>query len=162
MKQEVVLSSALRCQPRERLLEPPSGKAERRSGVVLSEHEQRLLEQMEQAFRVECPDLDASLDGRRSRRERLRLGVAVLIVLAGVVVLLVGVVVPVVWLGVAGFVVMLAGSVFGFVGGRSVGVDDVALSGGGGLMSRLEGRRRRRRRRGGDPDDDRGGLPARV
>ena len=75
---------------------------------MLSEHEQRLLEQMEQAFRVECPDLDASLDGRRGPRARLRLGVAVLIVLAGVVVLLVGVVVPVVWLGVAGFVVMLA------------------------------------------------------
>lgn len=127
---------------------------------VLSEHEQRLLDQMERALGVEDPDLDASLSGRRLRVKRARLGAAVVIVLFGVVLLLAGVVVPVVWVGVLGFAVMVAGALSAFFGGGR----SVECPGRVGLRARL-GDRWRAHLEG--PEDDgegggEGGLPARI
>lgn len=82
------------------------------TAVPLSEHEQRLLEQMEKALYAEDPKFATSLKstpGARAARGRAALGVLVL--LAGMGLLLGGVATTVALLGVAGFVVMLAGGI---------------------------------------------------
>lgn len=80
--------------------------------MALSDHEQRLLEQMEKALYAEDPKFATSLrsaPGARAARGRAALGV--LAILAGLGLLLAGVGTAVIALGVLGFVVMLVGSV---------------------------------------------------
>ncbi len=78
--------------------------------MPLSEHEQRLLEQMEKALYAEDPKFATSLrSSGAASRSRAALGVLVL--LAGLGILLAGVAMPMALVGVAGFVVMLAGAV---------------------------------------------------
>jgi protein-S-isoprenylcysteine O-methyltransferase Ste14 len=86
--------------------------------VPLSEHEQRLLEQIERALYAEDPKFASTVRGGRlrkpTRRRRLQ-GVALFVV--GLVLLVVGVAVPQLWLGsfpvlsVVGFLMMLGGAV---------------------------------------------------
>jgi protein-S-isoprenylcysteine O-methyltransferase Ste14 len=87
--------------------------------VPLSEHEQRLLEQIERALYAEDPKFASTVRGGRlrkpTRRRRLQ-GVALFVV--GLVLLVVGVAVPQLWLAssfpvlsVVGFLVMLGGAV---------------------------------------------------
>jgi hypothetical protein len=86
--------------------------------VALSEHEQRLLEQIERALYAEDPKFASTVRGGRlrkpTRRRRLQ-GVALFLV--GLVLLVVGVAVPQLWLGsfpvlsVVGFLMMLGGAV---------------------------------------------------
>jgi fatty acid desaturase len=82
--------------------------------VPLSEHEQRLLEQIEQALYAEDPKFASIYQGNdiRShyRRRVVRASVGLVI---GVALLLAGVVIPLIPLGVAGFIVMLAAASFG-------------------------------------------------
>jgi len=78
--------------------------------VPLSEHEQRLLDQIERALYAEDPKFASSLnssDLRSHARRKLRRSVAVLVVGA---LLLVGIVVNV-WLPVAGIVLMFIGAI---------------------------------------------------
>src|SRR5688572_17847624 len=97
--------------------------------VPLSEHEQRLLEQIERALYAEDPKFASTVRGGRlrkpTRRRRLQ-GVAVFVV--GLVLLVVGVAVPQLWLAssfpvlsVVGFLAMLGGAVLAVtaVGGAS-------------------------------------------
>ena len=80
--------------------------------MPLSEHEQRLLEQMEKALYAEDPKFATSLrsaPGARAARGRAALGV--LAVLAGLGLLLAGVATTIIAVGVLGFVVMLVGAV---------------------------------------------------
>ena len=80
--------------------------------MPLSEHEQRLLEQMEKALYAEDPKFATSLKstpGARAARGRAALGV--LAVLAGMGLLVAGVATTFIAFGVLGFVVMLVGSV---------------------------------------------------
>ena len=80
--------------------------------MPLSEHEQRLLEQMEKALYAEDPKFATSLrsaPGARAARGRAALGV--LGILAGLGLLIAGVATTIIALGVLGFVVMLVGSV---------------------------------------------------
>jgi Protein of unknown function (DUF3040) len=80
--------------------------------MPLSEHEQRLLEQMEKALYAEDPKFATSLrstPGSRAARGRAALGV--MAVLAGLGLLLAGVATTIIAFGVLGFVVMLVGSV---------------------------------------------------
>lgn len=80
--------------------------------MPLSEHEQRLLEQMEKALYAEDPKFATTLrstPGARAARGRAALGV--LAILAGLGLLIAGVATTVIVLGVLGFVVMLVGSV---------------------------------------------------
>jgi hypothetical protein len=80
--------------------------------MPLSEHEQRLLEQMEKALYAEDPKFATSLrssPGTRAARGRAALGV--LTFLAGLGLLLAGVGTTIIALGVVGFVAMLIGSV---------------------------------------------------
>ncbi len=83
--------------------------------MPLSEHEQRLLAQMEQALYAEDPtfanNLRTTSAGRASRG---RAAVGVLAVLGGMGLVLAGVTTMIVALGVVGFVVMLVGAVIAF------------------------------------------------
>lgn len=79
--------------------------------MPLSEEELRLLEQMERALVAEDPKLASTLRGtswRASARRRSILAGCAFIV--GVAVLMTGAVLQQTWLGIAGFVVMLASS----------------------------------------------------
>jgi len=127
--------------------------------VPLSEHEQRLLEQMERALYAEDPKFASSLQKplfRRASRGRLIGGV--LLALAGIGLLVVGVAVKMPIVGVLGFVAMLGGVVLAFTGsGRETSAPANAegaaaapkqskqQSSGGGFMGRMEERWRHRR-----------------
>jgi predicted tellurium resistance membrane protein TerC len=89
--------------------------------VPLSEHEQRLLEQMERALYAEDPKFVSSLRGTdlRSHYRRRALASAVGFVL-GVVLLMTGVVSQVWIVGVFGFVLMLASALFAVTSWRKV------------------------------------------
>jgi hypothetical protein len=133
--------------------------------VPLSEHEQRLLEQMEQALYAEDPKFATSLrstSGGRASRGRAALGILVLI--TGVAMLMGGVIVPLIPLGVAGFVIMTIGATLAYLGLRSRpaapaetadGAPETPHGGGqrapkqsSGFMNNLEDRWRKRRDQG--------------
>lgn len=97
--------------------------------MPLSEHEQRLLEQIERALYAEDPKFASTVRGGRlrkpTRRRRVQ-GVAVFVV--GLVLLVVGVAVPQLWLAssfpvlsVIGFLVMLGGAVLAVTSVGSTG-----------------------------------------
>ncbi len=80
--------------------------------MPLSEHEQKMLEQMEQALAAEDPRFASSMKGARSRSAlRRRYLFGALGVLVGLAVVLVGVNTAV-WVGVIGFVVMVVGAAY--------------------------------------------------
>ena len=89
--------------------------------MPLSEHEQRLLEQMERALYAEDPKFVSSLRGTdlRSHYRRRALASAVGFIL-GVVLLMTGVVSTVWIVGVFGFVLMLASALFAVTSWRKV------------------------------------------
>lgn len=79
--------------------------------MPLSEREQRLLEQMEQALSAEDPKLVSTLSGTTSTTARRpRTVVSILIILAGVAVLFTGLIAQMPPVGVVGFVIALAGT----------------------------------------------------
>lgn len=79
--------------------------------MPLSEHEQRLLDQMEQALYSEDPKFASSLRGGGMRRiappNKRKLVLGLVGILAGIGLLLAGVITRLVPIGVAGFLVML-------------------------------------------------------
>jgi hypothetical protein len=81
--------------------------------VPLSEHEQRMLEQMERALYAEDPKFATALEGSELRRyTRKRVYQATAGFLVGVALLMAGVVAPQIWVSVVGFLVMLGCAVF--------------------------------------------------
>ncbi len=130
--------------------------------MPLSEHEQRLLDQMERALYAEDPKFATSLisaNGVRASRGRAALGV--LGVLVGLGLILAGVSSTMIALGVGGFALMLIGAVIAYSAFRvpSATVDqepgaqapaaqqqDPKSSG---FMDRLEDRWRKRNDEGG-------------
>ena len=95
--------------------------------MPLSDHEQRLLEQMEQALLAEDPKFATAMRGADLRRRyRRRAVVAGLIFVVGVVMLMTGAVTQVIPLGVAGFVVMLGSSWYAVTSWRRVPLTDPA------------------------------------
>ncbi len=137
--------------------------------MPLSEHEQRLLEQMEQALYAEDPKFATSLrntSGGRASRGRAALGVIVF--LGGVAMLLGGAIIPLIPLGVAGFAVMVLGALITYLGlrpGPATSADAETPSGEvptagrtakpkptSGFMDRLEDRWQRRREQGPGQD----------
>lgn len=132
--------------------------------MPLSEHEQRLLEQMEQALYAEDPKFATSLrSASAARAHRGKAALGVLVFLAGVGLLLGGAIVPLVPLGVGGFAVMVVGALLGYLGFRpgpaATEVQATADAGptatqarapkrSGGFMDRLEDRWHRRRDQG--------------
>ena len=136
--------------------------------MPLSEHEQRLLEQMERALYAEDPKFASALEGTGLRAHtRRRLWQAVAGFLAGVALLMGGLIAQLVWVSVVGFVVMVAFVVLAAANWR--GTRRLALvdprtgrpaepakrrrtrlrrgraSGGGGVVDRMEQRWQRRR-----------------
>ena len=94
--------------------------------MPLSDHEQKLLAQMEQALYAEDPKFATSLrGGRRGVRSTTRVTVGVVALLLGLVTLVVGIVAfsgnlaLQLTVAVTGFVVMFAGAVIAVTGGSS-------------------------------------------
>ncbi|HEX7353440.1 MAG TPA: DUF3040 domain-containing protein [Mycobacteriales bacterium] len=82
--------------------------------MPLSEHEQRQFELIERALYADDPKFAAAVRRREPAAVgRRRLAVAALTVLLGVGTLLAGVILPLWYVGVAGFVVMLGGALLG-------------------------------------------------
>ena len=129
--------------------------------MPLSEHEQRLLEQMERALMAEDPKFATSLRHGSTGADRRRIVGGVVGALVGMGLLLAGVSTNIVVIGVLGFIVML-GSVFLVVSGLRAapqksengatpakGAAKKAPKGSGGFMSRFEQRWQDRNRRDG-------------
>ena len=131
--------------------------------MPLSEHEQRLLEQMERALYAEDPKFATSLrsaNGVRASRGRAALGV--LGVLVGLGLVLAGVSTTVIALGVGGFALMLVGAVIAYSAFRAPSATIIEQEPGtqapaaqpqgpksSGFMDRLEDRWRKRNEEGG-------------
>jgi hypothetical protein len=80
--------------------------------VPLSEHEQQLLEQMEQALYAEDPKFASQMQGAGARASaRRRMAIGVVGVVAGLVLVLVGVNTTM-WIGAVGFAVMVGAVAF--------------------------------------------------
>ena len=82
--------------------------------MPLSEHEQRVLEQMEKALYAEDPRLATQLKrtasvGGAGGLDRRRLAVGVLVALAGLALVVGGVMSQLIWLGAIGFLGMVLG-----------------------------------------------------
>ncbi|MFM8772876.1 MAG: DUF3040 domain-containing protein [Actinomycetota bacterium] len=129
--------------------------------MPLSEHEQRLLEQMERALYAEDPKFATSLRSGPGRASRGRAALGVLVLFAGVAMLMVGVNLPASALGVAGFVVMIIGAALAYSGlrgrpaaegttaeGAAPAASAKAPKQSSGFMNKLEDRWRRRRDEG--------------
>jgi hypothetical protein len=81
--------------------------------VPLSEHEQRLLEQMERALYAEDPKFASSLRGRDPRSNfRRRIVLAGIGLVVGVILLMTGLVAKIIPVSVLGFLVMLTSAFF--------------------------------------------------
>jgi hypothetical protein len=88
--------------------------------VPLSEHEQRLLEQIERALVDDDPKFASTVrTGDRRQKARRKLQAAVVLVVVGLAVLIGGAVLPSVLLGVLGFLVMFGGAVLGILNYRT-------------------------------------------
>ena len=115
--------------------------------MPLSEHEQRLLEQIERALVDDDPKFASSVrtgDRRQKARRKLQLGV--LFVVVGLAVLVGGAVAPSVVLGVIGFLVMFGGAALGVLNYKSAtgAVEGGAAAGGAGPAGRGRSGRRGR------------------
>lgn len=139
--------------------------------MPLSEEEQRMLEQLEQALAAEDPKFASTLRGSsaKSRHRRMAFLSAGVFVL-GIVLLMTGVIMPQTVVSVIGFVLMLGGAYFGLTAWRrstqpeplyAVGSPEKAKTrskpaarsrqrqvASGSFMERLEERWRRRRESG--------------
>ena len=83
--------------------------------MALSEYEQKMLEQLEAQLRDEDPKLAESFQPvRQVSLKRLVLGI--FIIVAGLGILVAAVMTTMSWIGIIGFVVMLAGAVYMFSG----------------------------------------------
>ena len=139
--------------------------------MPLSDHEQRLLEQMERALYAEDPKFATTMRGADLRRRyRRRAVVAAFVFVIGIVLLMTGAVSKTTPLGVAGFVVMLGSAWYAVTSWRRVPADGeigtfdaatgekaqasrskpsrTAAARRRGFMERMEERWRRRRERG--------------
>jgi hypothetical protein len=131
--------------------------------VPLSDHEQRLLEQMERALYQEDPKFASSLRSGQGSIDRKRLLTGAGIVVLGLVAVVAGVAIPFAPLGVLGFAGMIGGAYWGWqatterkgsgartAAGRSAGGGSPRKTGSSSFMNRMEDRWRRRRESGGN------------
>ncbi|UKY49648.1 DUF3040 domain-containing protein [Streptomyces inhibens] len=131
--------------------------------MPLSEHEQRMLEQMERALYAEDPKFATALEGSGLRTyTRRRVYQAVAGFLVGIALLMAGMVAQQIWISVVGFLVMLGCAVLAVTGWRKApkpGEQHAGAGSGGGaagparrqarqrrsMMNRIEDRWQRRR-----------------
>ncbi len=88
--------------------------------MALSDHEKRMLAEMEAALVAEDPRLVSTLNGRERTPKGSRALLGLASILVGMVVLLAGLVAQIIPVGIAGFLVSLAGLVL-FVSNLSFG-----------------------------------------
>ncbi len=123
--------------------------------MPLSEHEQRLLNQIEQALYAEDPKFASAVRSARTRRWTRRwIVLAVAGVIAGLGVILIGLAAKLVFLGVIGFVLIVASCAYAatMLRGRRVAPDSAGSARSdesskarkSGVRSRMEDRLRRR------------------
>ena len=87
--------------------------------MPLSEEEQRMLEQLEQALAAEDPKFASTLRGRSSRSHHRRVAISAAVgFVIGIVLLMTGAIIEQVPVSVGGFVFMLAGAYFGVTAWR--------------------------------------------
>ncbi|MFB6815560.1 DUF3040 domain-containing protein [Streptomyces sp. NPDC056347] len=124
--------------------------------MPLSEHEQRMLEQMERALYAEDPKFATALEGSGLRTyTRRRVYQAVAGFLVGIALLMAGMVTTLIWISVVGFLVMLGCAVLAVTGWRKAPKPGEHPAAGGGergrsrqrrtVMNRIEQRWQRRR-----------------
>ncbi|WP_329194574.1 MULTISPECIES: DUF3040 domain-containing protein [unclassified Streptomyces] len=114
--------------------------------MPLSEHEQRMLEQMERALYAEDPKFATALEGSGLRTyTRRRVYQAVAGIVVGIALLMTGVIwQSVLWISVVGFLVMLACTVLVVTGWRKAPKPgEQPVSGGAGGSARGQNRQRR-------------------
>ncbi|MEU1160013.1 DUF3040 domain-containing protein [Streptomyces sp. NPDC005921] len=124
--------------------------------MPLSEHEQRMLEQMERALYAEDPKFATALEGSGLRTyTRRRVYQAVAGFLVGIALLIAGMVTLQIWVSVVGFLVMLGCAVLAVTGWRKAPKPGEQPAGGPqarrqsrpkrSMMDRIEERWQRRR-----------------
>ncbi|MFE0698498.1 DUF3040 domain-containing protein [Streptomyces sp. NPDC058872] len=126
--------------------------------MPLSEHEQRMLEQMERALYAEDPKFATALEGSGLRTyTRRRVYQAVAGFLVGIALLMAGMVAQQIWISVVGFLVMLGCAVLAVTGWRKAPKPGEQQTKGGkaadgrqprqrrSMMNRIEERWQRRR-----------------
>ncbi|MEU5309733.1 DUF3040 domain-containing protein [Streptomyces sp. NPDC021562] len=123
--------------------------------MPLSEHEQRMLEQMERALYAEDPKFATALEGNGLRTyTRRRVYQAVAGFLVGIALLMAGMVAQQIWVSVVGFLVMLGCAVLAVTGWRKAPKPGEQPAGGPvrhqvrpkrSVMDRIEERWQRRR-----------------
>ncbi|MEV0265942.1 DUF3040 domain-containing protein [Streptomyces sp. NPDC050617] len=115
--------------------------------MPLSEHEQRMLEQMERALYAEDPKFATALEGSGLRTyTRRRVYQAVAGFLVGIALLMAGMVAQQIWISVVGFLVMLGCAVLAVTGWRKApkpGEQRAAGASGGPAAARRQPRQRR-------------------
>ncbi len=89
--------------------------------MALSEREQKLLQQMEQALYAEDPRFATRIRHATPGKNRTRLLIGGVGVLVGLGLVVLGVLNQMVWLGAAGFVVMVAAGAYAFAPDRRTG-----------------------------------------
>jgi hypothetical protein len=124
--------------------------------VPLSDEEARLLHQLEQSLAAEDPDFASTLRGSKFMAHNRRVAIlAVLGFLGGLVLLFAGAVSAMTWLGVVGFLTMLATAYLFMnawrrgIGGRDEEKTSTSSRPSGSFVDRMEERWQRRR----DGDD---------
>lgn len=115
--------------------------------MPLSEHEQRMLEQMERALYAEDPKFATALEGSGLRTHtRRRVYQAVAGFLVGIALLMAGMVAQQIWISVVGFLVMLGCAVLAVTGWRKApkpGEQAAPGAAEGGQPARRQGKQRR-------------------
>ena len=108
--------------------------------MPLSEHEQRLLEQMERALYAEDPKFASSLRSAGPRPgSRRKAAIGVLAVLTGAALLVTGAATSLVVVGVLGFLVMLVGTTLVISAMRAAPAEAAAAAHGGAAGRRAGG-----------------------
>ncbi|MDI3403028.1 DUF3040 domain-containing protein [Streptomyces cavernicola] len=114
--------------------------------MPLSEHEQRMLEQMERALYAEDPKFATALEGSGLRTHtRRRVYQAVAGFLVGIALLMAGMVAQQIWISVVGFLVMLGCAVLAVTGWRKAPKpgEQAAPGAAPGKAGRRQGKQRR-------------------
>jgi hypothetical protein len=127
---------------------PRSGRTAGRSAVPLSEHEQRLLEQIERALYAEDPKFASTVSSTNLRTHaRRRIVWSVIGFVLGIGALLTGVMIPSVPLAVVGFLIMFFTAVYAFSQSKRLfGKPDLRVVGGGTTGGGRQGKARKAHR----------------
>jgi hypothetical protein len=91
--------------------------------MPLSEHEQRLLEEMERSLYQNDADFVAKVGGKRARPAYRSIVLGILLAVVGVAVLVIGVYFQQPIVGILGFVLMFAGVLIAIAPGKRIAVE---------------------------------------